>query len=74
MWSRFCRNYVICINKINLATPGDLLFEGNYQLYNVIITAYVLLMNFFIVMNENQIINNFNLFIKEINFNKKINK
>ncbi len=35
--------------RINLATPGDALFQGNYQLYNVIITAHALLMIFFLV-------------------------
>jgi cytochrome c oxidase subunit 1 len=36
--------------RINLATPGDALFQGNYQLYNVIVTAHALLMIFFLVM------------------------
>ena len=36
--------------RINLASPGDALFQGNYQLYNVIITAHALLMIFFLVM------------------------
>jgi cytochrome c oxidase subunit 1 len=36
--------------RINLAHPGDALFSGNSQLYNVIITAHALLMIFFLVM------------------------
>jgi heme/copper-type cytochrome/quinol oxidase subunit 1 len=36
--------------RINLATPGDTLFNGNYQLYNVVVTAHALLMIFFLVM------------------------
>jgi len=36
--------------RINLSTPGDTLFNGNYQLYNVVVTAHALLMIFFLVM------------------------
>jgi len=36
--------------RIELATPGDLLFKGNYQLYNVVVTAHAFIMIFFMVM------------------------
>lgn len=36
--------------RINLATPGDTLFNGNYQLYNVVVTAHALLTILFLVM------------------------
>ena len=36
--------------RITLSYPGDQLFQGNYQLYNVVITAHAFLMIFFLVM------------------------
>ena len=36
--------------RIELATPGDHSFLGNYHLYNVIVTAHALVMIFFLVM------------------------
>lgn len=38
------------IIRLQLASPGGMLFGGNYQMYNVVITAHGLLMIFFMVM------------------------
>lgn len=35
--------------RIELGAPGDQIFQGNYQLYNVAITAHGLIMLFFVV-------------------------
>ena len=35
--------------RIELTAPGDQIFQGNYQLYNVVITAHGLIMLFFVV-------------------------
>jgi len=35
--------------RLELAAPGDQIFQGNYQLYNVAITAHGLIMLFFVV-------------------------
>ena len=39
--------------RVNLASTGDLLFNVNYQLYNVIITAHSLLLIIFFNININ---------------------
>jgi len=36
--------------RLELASTGDQIFQGNYQLYNVIITAHAFIMIFFMVM------------------------
>ncbi len=36
--------------RAELQFPGDQVFDGNYQLYNVLITAHALLMVFFMIM------------------------
>jgi heme/copper-type cytochrome/quinol oxidase subunit 1 len=36
--------------RLELAFPGDQILGGNYQLYNVLITAHGLVMIFFMVM------------------------
>ena len=36
--------------RMELQEPGDQVFDGNYQLYNVLITAHALLMVFFMIM------------------------
>jgi len=36
--------------RIELAFPGDQIFQGNYQFYNVVVTAHAFVMIFFMVM------------------------
>jgi len=38
------------IIRVELMTPGDHLFQGNHQLYNVVVTVHGLLMMFFVVI------------------------
>lgn len=38
------------IIRMELQAPGDQFFHGNYQLYNVMVTAHALLMVFFLIM------------------------
>ena len=36
--------------RLELAFPGDQIFQGNYQFYNVVVTAHAFIMIFFMVM------------------------
>jgi cytochrome c oxidase subunit 1 len=36
--------------RMELASPGNQVFNGNFQLYNVVITAHAFIMIFFMVM------------------------
>jgi heme/copper-type cytochrome/quinol oxidase subunit 1 len=36
--------------RMELSAPGDQFFDGNYQYYNVVVTAHGLIMIFFMVM------------------------
>jgi cytochrome c oxidase subunit 1 len=36
--------------RLELSAPGDQFFQGDYQLYNVVVTAHAFLMIFFLVM------------------------
>jgi cytochrome c oxidase subunit 1 len=36
--------------RVELSRPGDVLLEGNQQLYNVVVTSHGLVMIFFFVM------------------------
>jgi cytochrome c oxidase subunit 1 len=36
--------------RLELAFPGDQIFDGNHQFYNVVITAHAFIMIFFMVM------------------------
>jgi cytochrome c oxidase subunit 1 len=36
--------------RMELETPGNNVFDGNYQMYNVVVTAHAFVMIFFFVM------------------------
>jgi heme/copper-type cytochrome/quinol oxidase subunit 1 len=36
--------------RMELSAAGDQFFEGNYQVYNVVVTAHGFIMVFFLVM------------------------
>jgi cytochrome c oxidase subunit 1 len=36
--------------RLELAHPGNFFFNGNHQLYNVVVTAHAFVMIFFMVM------------------------
>jgi cytochrome c oxidase subunit 1 len=36
--------------RMGLETPGNNVFDGNYQMYNVVVTAHAFVMIFFFVM------------------------
>ena len=36
--------------RLELATPGNNVFQGDFQLYNVIVTAHAFIMIFFLIM------------------------
>ena len=36
--------------RLELVAPGDQVFAGNYQLYNVVVTGHAFIMIFFFVM------------------------
>jgi len=36
--------------RLELSMPGNAFFQGNYQMYNVVITAHAFIMIFFMVM------------------------
>lgn len=49
-WSGVMGTTMSVLIRMELSSPGPQLFNGNGQLYNVIITAHALLMIFFLVM------------------------
>lgn len=50
MFSGLIGTMLSIVIRLELATPGDHVFAGNYQLYNVCVTAHALIMIFFLVM------------------------
>lgn len=36
--------------RLELSSPGSIIFEGNFQLYNVVVTSHGLIMIFFMLM------------------------
>ena len=38
------------VMRMELQAPGDQIFGGNYQMYNVFLTAHAFLMVFFLIM------------------------
>jgi cytochrome c oxidase subunit 1 len=42
--------YFSALIRIELAVPGNNIFQGDYQLYNVVVTAHAFIMIFFLVM------------------------
>jgi heme/copper-type cytochrome/quinol oxidase subunit 1 len=49
-WSGVMGTTMSVLIRMELSAPGTQIFNGNGQLYNVIITAHALLMIFFLVM------------------------
>jgi cytochrome c oxidase subunit 1 len=42
--------YFSALIRIELAVPGNNIFQGDHQLYNVVVTAHAFIMIFFLVM------------------------
>lgn len=49
-FSGFLGTVLSLLIRFELAFPGNQIFYGNYQFYNVVITAHALIMIFFFVM------------------------
>jgi cytochrome c oxidase subunit I len=49
-FSGFLGTLLSVLIRLELAYPGNHIFQGNHQLYNVVVTAHALLMIFFMVM------------------------
>jgi len=46
----FIGSYFSAMIRLELATPGNNVFQGDFQLYNVIVTAHAFIMIFFLIM------------------------
>jgi len=49
-FSGFLGTLLSVLIRLELYAPGNRFFQGNHQLYNVVVTAHALLMIFFMVM------------------------